>query len=259
MSRHYIVNGYSVTPSPHTLKNIRDKFAVIYISFANPKFYGRKMETIVNFANENFDNVMILSSGQLYRHSYVGIQPVESDLATGLALAYERRYIREELTKFQPLFDSGKFQLRRWVEFCYSAEFAAEEKKMRRLYESSPSVRAEIDEFSQSFLLNTPALKRQIIPPTQTSNFLKLNKESGIQFILEELAMMALLAENGYPVILYPGTIFSLLGDLIAGKYPLAPEGLRKSIQLTVDLKRMGGVARKSSRLKHYHAAIINS
>ena len=239
----------SSVPIGFSLEESRGLTPTLYTSFANPNFYGRRLHSILHFLNEHFDQVMIVTPGYLYRHSYFSLDSVSEDIRAALALSYERKYVQNELSQHSKLLGLKKFAYISWSEYCFSEKFHLLRGELNECYQMSGTFKDKIDEAVCDFLYKrskTIKTRRGWFGSNQ-QDWLR-NKQSSIEFVLDELAFFACAVDKGHPLIMYPSKLFPLLEDIINGKHPEVPSQLEKVVFICYESIKIKGKKRQKSK-----------
>lgn len=237
LRKTYRIDNYTIVPNSNTLESVRSLNSFILISFSNPRFYGRKLEKVVEFAYNNSNKVLILTTGYLYRHSYVTINPLCPDHSLKLAKLFERRYVQSEIDRILPSYPCD-LEVKYWEELSQSSAYQNELLVMHQLYDRLPKFKAQVDHFTEAYILNSPIIRKQLVSQAIKDAILQVNRRKGVLFILEEIAMIAHLTKNGYPVWIYAGLVFPIFEQLISGEFDTDYDGFKHSIQIALELTR---------------------
>jgi tRNA-dependent cyclodipeptide synthase len=154
--------------------------------------------------------------------------------AEGAALALARRYAAQAEAVFRHYSSEDVT-----FEICYSSQyanhpcFAELHDQVRALYQTDASLRRLVDSFSDDYLSRTA---RSIASgPGWSEHWKKLGRE----YLLEEMALVACLVADGWPMMVYPGSIDSFV-EIAERRHPALPAALQAFQFVSLHLKKRG-------------------
>ena len=186
------------------------------------EFHGAKLEAIVRWIASRARRCCVLVGDSLGRISLEvreGLAPEEAEREARLlgrryaaeTEAIFRRYTTEEVT----------FEIRYGTEYFDHRSFRPYLHHVHALYEQDSAFRALVHAFGDEYLARTArSLGRGEVGPSGRS------RRIAHEYLLEEIALLACLAEDGWPVLVYPGSIDSII-EVAEGRYPSLPAPLR--------------------------------
>jgi tRNA-dependent cyclodipeptide synthase len=145
-----------------------------------------------------------------------------------------KRYAAETEAVFQRSTTSEvRFEFRYGTEYADHRSFRSYLHDVHTLYEQDNAFRALVHSFGGDYQARTARSldNREVV---LNERWQRLAHD----YLLEEIALFACLAEDGWPVLVYPGSIDSII-EVAEGRYPSLPAPLRalQFIALWLDAK----------------------
>jgi tRNA-dependent cyclodipeptide synthase len=150
------------------------------------------------------------------------------------ARALGRRYAAETEAIFRHYTTPDvSFEIRYATEYATHKSFRPYLHEVHRLYQMDDAFRALVHSFGGEYLART-ARSLGSDGGSPSARWKRLAHE----YLLEEIALFACLAEDGWPVLVYPGSIDSII-EVAEGRHPSLPAPLRalRFIALWLDAK----------------------
>jgi len=170
--------------------------ARLQISVGNPKHDGDKFFALAEWAAARFNHITLIVSDTLQRHNIALSNACSMDIAHNISLKRGDFWIKENENALNIL--SSK-TLTRWNDWLSEKDYPEAYKSVCELYRNAPEVRAAINakaaEFSERHSEGSGISQDTSI---QTS----------INYILEEIAIFAIMFLKQNAVDIYPGPWF---------------------------------------------------
>ncbi|HEX3480313.1 MAG TPA: tRNA-dependent cyclodipeptide synthase [Kofleriaceae bacterium] len=200
-------------------------------------FHGAKLEATVRWIAARATHCCVLVGDSLGRISLEVREGLAPEVAKREACALGRRYAAETEAVFRHYTteDVG-FEIRYGTEYTAHKSFRPYLDEVHRLYQADAAFRALVHSFGGEYLVRTGrSLGGGGASPSERW------KHLAHEYLLEELALFACLAEDGWPVLVYPGSIDSII-EVAEGRHPSlpAPLGALGFIALWLDAKSGG-------------------
>lgn len=231
--RRHVAKVALITPNHFQILDFKNSNAFLAISLSNPNFYGKKLGALFKFLDENFEKIIVLTPGYLYRYYYILLNGLNENQAKEMAIFEEEQYIKTELAVYSHFFSKQQFSFQTWTQNYNSKEFQLSLENIQAFYDTTPKLKEKMHTASVDFLRRKFADK---IEPMITDN----NIRTCINFFIEEAAMVYYLITNGFNILVYPGAMPEFFMDISNREFNNAPKNLESLIHLEVKLTRIG-------------------
>jgi tRNA-dependent cyclodipeptide synthase len=197
-------------------------------------FQGAKLEASVRWIAARARHCRVLVGDSMGHISLQVRHGMDPETAEREARALGRRYAAEAEAVFRHYSNEDVT-----FESCYSSEyarhpcFAGFHDRIRALYQTDASLRRLVDTFSADYLARTA---RSIASGPGWSEHWK---QLGREYLLEEMALVTCLVADGWPMMVYPGSIDSFV-EIAEGRHPALPEALQAFQFVALHLKKRG-------------------
>ena len=197
-------------------------------------FHGAKLEATVRWIAARTTRCCVLVGDSLGRISLEVREGLSPEVAEREARALGKRYVAETEAIFRHYSTDGvSFEIRYGTEYNSHKNFQSYLHDVHALYDSNDAFRALVHSFAGDYQARTAR--------SLTSNDIRLSErwqQLANEYLLEEIALFACLAEDGWPVLVYPGSIDSII-EVAEGRHPTLPAPLRtlQFIALWLDAK----------------------
>ena len=159
------------------------------------------------------------SLGRISLEVREGLSP---EAAEREAHALGRRYAAETEAIFRHYASSDvSFEIRYGTDYASHNGFHTYLQEVHTLYEGDVAFRALVHRFGDVYQAR-PVRGNGSDDASQRERWLRLAHE----YLLGEMALFACLAEDGWPVLVYPGSIDSIV-EVAEGRHPAVPAPLR--------------------------------
>ncbi|KXX68775.1 hypothetical protein [Flammeovirga sp. SJP92] len=169
---------------------IKNKTCIIPISLSNPNHYNEKFELIINWASQNYSEIVMNLADSLYRHNYL---KEDLDYQRARKIAYEKgnSWIDTHKTTLNRYAIN---QINRWDKWLEDEDFISNLETIDQEYEKNDLFRSTIDYEVDVYL------KRKI-RESQSTDFIKTQS---IKFLLEEAAVYPIIGKYYKADRIYP-------------------------------------------------------
>lgn len=198
------------------------------------EFHGAKLEAIVRWIASRATHCCVLVGDSLGRISLEVREGLAPEVAEREARALGKRYAAETEAIFRRYTTSEvSFEIRYGTEYADHKSFRCYLHDVHTLYEQDDAFRALVHSFGGDYQARTAR--------SVGNHEVGLNERwqrLAHEYLLEEIALFACLAEDGWPVLVYPGSIDSII-EVAEGRFPSLPAPLRalQFIALWLDAK----------------------
>jgi len=185
-------------------------------------FHGAKLEAIVRWIASRATRCCVLVGDSLGRISLEMREGLAPDVAEREARALGKRYAAETEATFRRYTTSDvSFEFRYGTEYADHKSFHRYLHDVQALYKQDDAFRALVHSFGGDYQARTArSLGNREVGLDERWQRLAHN------YLLEEIVLFACLAEDGWPVLVYPGSIDSII-EVAEGRYPSLPAPLR--------------------------------
>lgn len=198
------------------------------------EFHGAKLEATVRWIAARARRCCVLVGDSLGRISLEVREGLAPEVAEREAFALGRRYAAETEAIFRHYTtDDVSFEIRYGTDYADHKNFRLYLDDVHTLYQKDQAFRELVHSFGGEYQART-ARSLESRDPGLTERWQRLAHE----YLLEEIALFACLAEDGWPVLVYPGSIDSII-EVAEGRFPALPAPLRalQFIALWLDAK----------------------
>ncbi len=227
----YTVRIKEITPAVTHKQLFRRRRCYLGISIGNPMFRGDYFEVLLHWISANFDACMIVIGDYLQRFNEHIFYGRSSEDAIRQALALGDQFLMEN-SRCLSAMPPGQFQISRWNSYLDSPEYRNARSILDRLFLDSYEFRASLDRTSAGFI--SRQMKHKKAPAVDRQTAIALST----QYLLEEIAVFAVLVERGWTVEVYPGSEIPVLLDIAKGKFAHIPEFLKQRMNVELEIKK---------------------
>ncbi len=198
------------------------------------EFHGAKLEATVRWIASRARRCCVLVGDSLGRISLEVREGLAAEVAEREARALGRRYAAETEAIFRHYTTSEtSFEIRYGTQYADHENFRPYLHDVHTLYKTDHGFRALVHSFGGDYQARTArSLERS------DAGLSERWQQLAHEYLLEEIALFACLAEDGWPVLVYPGSIDSII-EVAEGRFPALPAPLRalQFIALWLDAK----------------------
>jgi tRNA-dependent cyclodipeptide synthase len=183
-------------------------------------FHGAKLEALVRWIASRTERCSVLVGDSLGRISLQVREGMDPETAQREARALGQRYAAETEALFRRYASERlTFEFKFGTEYAKHPCFAPFLDNVRALYESDEPFRQLVHDFGDKYLERTA---RSIGEARLNERWQQLARE----YLIEEIALLACLAVDGWTTLVYPGSIDSII-EIAEGRYPALPAPLK--------------------------------
>lgn len=204
------------------------KHCFLGVSLENENFSTAKLIAITDWISQNFQKCTVIIADSVHRITLQINQGLKENQALNKALLLGREYIDKESIVFERHADTCPF------DFVFCSEIQKSEDYFK-YYEKLQHLRNKDEKFANS--IKSWARKYVLRHLEQNSEHFERYVEMSCAYLLEELAILACLAQNSLSIIVYPGSS-CISGEIAEGHHPGIPGCLQKIIRVSLRLRR---------------------
>jgi len=198
------------------------------------EFHGAKLEATVRWIASRARRCCVLIGDSLGRISLEVREGLAPEVAEREAFALGRRYATETEAIFRHYTtDDVSFEIRFGTDYADHKNFRPYLHDVHTLYQKDQAFRELVHGFGGEYQARTARSLE-----SSDARLIERWQHLAHEYLLEEIALFACLAEDGWPVLVYPGSIDSII-EVAEGRFPALPAPLRalQFIALWLDAK----------------------
>lgn len=226
--------------SPASTELGKLKRCMLGISLGTHNIEGARLEAVLEWISANFEQCAIVVGDSVYRLTLALLEGLEPEPALVKALQHGREFERCYAPLFRQYSHKCRFEWLPLSKISNAPQFPAHLATLEQLYARNGEFQQSVQRFAQAYLG-----RGDKIAETCTTH-LSMTK----QYLLEEAAMFACLREQDWPILVYPGSIDSIV-ELCEGRFGVAeqgapdaslgaPEPLSRLAFVALDVKKKG-------------------
>lgn len=205
------------------------KNCYVGISLHNPKLRGDNLRSILSWTTKHFNNTLVIVGDLLQRHNKMFLENMTMGEAACSAITEGDVFLQQHKDIFGS-FEEKKIQIKRWSQLTKTDEFLEYQSGLKKLSEQNAEFCDAIREDADSFIHS------RISRGARIGN-ISLATELSCKYLLEEIAVFAVLVNKGWTVDVYPGPELSALSKITAGKINGVPDIFSKRVNIEIDFK----------------------
>lgn len=227
--------NYSISAKvfPEKLRNSlhEDRKCVFAISLGSKNFaYSERIEACIKWISKKFNSCVVLVGDSVYRLTIEVRSKLKGDEALSLALNTGHEFIKERRLLFEQYSGSCQFEFKLLSEIEKRSDFKIYYEELQGLYRKNESFQSMVNSFAQTYLNRGEQVTDEQVEDLR-------QKYLARTYLLEESALFACVAKEGWLVFVYPGSIKSF-EEIAEGLHPEVPEPLKQIIWVSLSLKK---------------------
>lgn len=172
----------------------------------------------------------MLVGDSVYRLTIEVRSKLKGDEALSLALKTGQEFIKERSLLFEQYSGSCQFEFKLLSEIEKRSDFKIYYEDLKSLYRKNESFQRMVNSFAQTYLNRGEQVTDEQMSALRQKHLART-------YLLEESALFACLAKEGWLVFVYPGSIKSF-EEIAEGLHPEVPEPLKQIIWVSLRLKK---------------------
>ena len=232
------VHGYKATLAKVSLNRLRSSLSeyqncVFIISLGSRNFVeSKRLEACIKWISQQFKTCLVLVGDSVYRLTISMRRGVEDKENRIEALDSGQEFLTENDRLFEKYSESCCFQFKLASDIEKQSNFEAYYQEFQDLYRNSESFQKLVNSFAQTYLNRLVQAEEDPV-----EELLQRQKHLGMTYLLEELALFTCLAQEGWQVFVYPGSI-KTFEEISEGLHPEVPSPLQQMIWVSLRLKK---------------------
>lgn len=219
-------------PASYVLSS--DKRCMLGISLGTHNLEGARLEACLEWISAEYDECAVVIGDQVYRLTLELLHQLPPEQALQQALLAGQEFEAAYAPLFRQYAHACKFHFLPLSAIANDASFPIHLAALDDLYANSKDFQESVEGFARAYLGRGDKLEGQGQESNSTSEAIMCRR-----YLIEESALFACLRERDWPVLVYPGSIDSIV-DLCSGKFGGAPEPLTRLAFVALDVKRKG-------------------
>ncbi len=211
-----------------------DKRCMLGISLGTHNLEGARLEACLEWISAEYDECAVVIGDQVYRLTLELLHQLPAEEALQRALAAGQEFEAAYAPLFRQYAHACKFHFLPLSAIANDASFPEHLSSLEHLYANSAEFQASVEGFARAYLGRGDKLEGVGQDSAETPEAIMCRR-----YLIEESALFACLRERDWPVLVYPGSIDSIV-DLCSGKFGGAPEPLTRLAFVALDVKRKG-------------------
>ena len=205
---------------------------VFAISLGSKNFvYRDRLAASIQWISEQFKTCLVLVGDSVYRLT-LQIRNGLKDNQTRLeALHTGQEFVAQNVSLFEQYSQRCRFQFKLASDIEKQSDFGVYYQEFQSLYQNSESYQRMANSFAQAYLNRGKQAEAE-----QVQEFPQRQKHLAITYLLEESALFTCIAQAGWNVFVYPGSI-KTFEEIAEGLHPEVPLPLQHIIWLSLRLK----------------------
>jgi tRNA-dependent cyclodipeptide synthase len=234
--------GYKATLAKVFPQHVRDRLfenqsCILPISLGSKNFAPKRLQASIRWVSENFNSCLVLVGDSVYRLTLEvrGLAQPEGNESLTQALDAGQVFLQENRLWFEDYATACDFTFKSLSEIETQPNFVVYYQELQLLYQTNESFTRLVNSFAETFL--SRGEQGKVVESAQQDK-----KQLAINYLLEESALFTCLAEEGWCVFVYPGSI-KTFEEIAEGLHPGVPFFLKQMIWVSLRLKQKAIVA----------------
>lgn len=231
-----LVHGYKVSLAkvfPHRLRTSLSEYekCVFGISLGSKNFVdSKRLEACIKWISENFKTCQVLVCDSIYRLTIEVRHRLKGDEARLQAIDTGEKFVNENSFLFEQYSQSCRFEFRMASEIEKQSDFNIYYEEFKSLYRQNEPFQSLVNSFAQTYLNRGERVEKDRVYELR-------QKQLATTYLLEESALTACVAKEGWKVFIYPGSI-ETFEEISEGLHPEVPLPLQQTIWVSLRLKK---------------------
>lgn len=192
--------------------------SILGFNLESSKFDNPRLESIVAWINKRFSSCIVLLGDSIHRITLRIVHGISEAEARAMAKSIADQTVARAWPVLMNEGNSRKFGIVRCSEIDCLPECASYYAQMCDMFEGEGKFRSSVLNFAREFLARGERAGNGLA---------EANIRLSCNYLLEELAILEFIARRGKYVLVYPGSLTTVI-EMSNGEYPNGPEGLQK-------------------------------
>jgi len=209
----------------------KDNKVFLGVSINTPIFRKRVLKHLLKWIAENCHSCEIVITDYLHRYNKQIFCGLNSDDAIREALQLGEE-LKRSISLYVHSYPAGRFTVHRWLNYYESEGFKRSLFYIRQVFRKDVRFKSAVITSATDFIDGQVQTGRKI------QNNLQAAVDLSVEYLLEEMAFIDLMASNGTRISIYPGTQLGFLKAIARGEYPKINSHIRNSIYVDLAVKK---------------------
>ena len=219
---------------PHRSRHHLSEYqsCIFIVSLGSKNFiHPKRLNASIEWISEHFNTCLVLIADSIYRLTLNIRGQAKADNHWSKALQAGQEFLSENTRLFQQYPESCNFAFKLTSDIEKQPNFEVYHQQFQRLYQTSESFTKLVNGFVETYL------GRRETSAGTVNEFLDRQRQLAIAYLLEESALFSCLAQAGWTVFVYPGSI-KTFEEIAEGLHPKVPLALQQMIWVSLRLKK---------------------
>ncbi|RCS58397.1 tRNA-dependent cyclodipeptide synthase [Parvibium lacunae] len=233
-THRYKANLDKISPESRATLAQSAEGCLLGVSLGSANFEGARLEACIEWISERYSSCGIVVGDTVYRLTLALLEGLDEETARTRALAAGQQFLETYAPLFRQYAGKCTFSFIPFSQLESHAKLPEYHSALLHMAVADANFAASIDAFAQLYLNRGDKLD---VNPFAVS--LERAAEIAKSYLLEESALFAVLADMGWQVVAYPGSIDSIEG-LCAGRFQGTPAPLTQLSFAALSLRKRG-------------------
>lgn len=215
--------------SPPTFDLGSTRRCMLGVSLGTHNIEGARLESVLEWISANFEQCAIVVGDSVYRLTLQLLAGLPPDAALEQALEAGRLFEKSYAPLFRQYSQKCRFEWLPLSRVASDPAFPGHLATLEALHDADAGFQESVRGFAHAYLGRGDKVAEVDADALQMTR----------QYLLEESALFACLRDQDWPVLVYPGSIDSIV-DLCEGRFGDAPEPLKRLAFVALEVKRKG-------------------
>lgn len=199
------------------------------ISLENANFAPEKLKAIVEWISRRFSHCLVLVGDSIHRITLETTRELKPHNALTEALELGKSFIQDTKYIFEIYGAKTKFSFETCSQIQTSNDYKYFFQLLTNFFQNNRKFQTSVREFARSFHVRKSK--------NLNNDLLNYRISRSCDYFLEEFAIFTYLQQQGFPVMVYPGT-FSTLAEILNGKHPDIFEEIKQLTVVSLHFKK---------------------
>lgn len=206
---------------------LQKRHCMLGFSLQSQSFMPAKLAGMAEWISKHFSECSVLVGDGIHRIT-LEINGMSKTQAVSHALSLGQAVIEQDASIFQSYQSQCRFHLISTAAMQTTPDYFQYYQSLTHLFEHDEKFHASVNAFATNFVG-----ERRLIDADSLAYF----KQLSCQYLLEEIALTAILLSQGVTIFVYPGTL-RIMQELSLGEHPGVPSVFNQLVSINLRQKR---------------------